>query len=214
MTVRKLLVTLVLVALTASACGIPVDSEPEVISNDQLPDALRPGSSTTTTLPDQLTEEVTIFLVDPGDGVPTLRPVIRQVPVVESGAELEFLVLEQLLIGPTNEEQIDGNLISVIVPAGDEPITVLGLDRAVEGQLTVVLSEPPDTEGENRSVAFAQMVFTLTEMEGIESVRFLARNVDGADEDVSVSTDTDEGDVTRPVSREDYSSLRPAGFTN
>ena len=58
------------------------------------------------------------------------------------------------------------------------------------------------------------MVFTLTEMEGIESVRFLARNVDGADEDVSVSTDTDEGDVTRPVSREDYSSLRPAGFTN
>ena len=167
MSVQRILITLVSVALLVSACGIPVDNEPVVISNDELPTALQPGTSTTTTLPDQLTEEVTIFLVDPGDGEPTLRPVTRQVPVVESGAELEFLVLEQLLIGPTSEEQLDLNLISVVVPASEEPIMVLSLDRAIEGQLTVVLSEPPDTEGENRSVAFAQMVFTLTEMEAV-----------------------------------------------
>lgn len=214
MSVQRILITLVSVALLVSACGIPVDNEPVVISNDELPTALQPGTSTTTTLPDQLTEEVTIFLVDPGDGEPTLRPVTRQVPVVESGAELEFLVLEQLLIGPTSEEQLDLNLISVVVPASEEPIMVLSLDRAIEGQLTVVLSEPPDTEGENRSVAFAQMVFTLTEMEGIDTVRFLVRNEDGVDEDIAVSTDTDEGDVTRPVSRDDYSSLRPIGFDN
>ncbi len=214
MSFQRLLITLVSVALLVSACGIPVDNEPVVISNDELPTALQPGTSTTTTLPDQLTEEVTIFLVDPGDGEPSLRPVTRQVPVVESGAELEFLVLEQLLIGPTSEEQLDLNLISVVVPASEEPIMVLSLDRAIEGQLTVVLSEPPDTEGENRSVAFAQMVFTLTEMEGIDTVRFLVRNEDGVDEDIAVSTDTDEGDVTRPVSRDDYSSLRPIGFDN
>ena len=214
MSFQRLLITLVSVALLVSACGIPVDNEPVVISNDELPTALQPGTSTTTTLPDQLTEEVTIFLVDPGDGEPTLRPVTRQVPVVESGAELEFLVLEQLLIGPTSEEQLDLNLISFVVPASEEPIMVLSLDRAIEGQLTVVLSEPPDTEGENRSVAFAQMVFTLTEMEGIDTVRFLVRNEDGVDEDIAVSTDTDEGDVTRPVSRDDYSSLRPIGFDN
>ena len=62
MSVQRILITLVSVALLVSACGIPVDNEPVVISNDELPTALQPGTSTTTTLPDQLTEEVTIFL--------------------------------------------------------------------------------------------------------------------------------------------------------
>ena len=212
---RRLLIILVAVAVGISACGIPGDSEPEIISNDQLPAALQPGSSTTTTLPIQLnTEQVTIFLVDPGDGEPQLRPVPREVPVVESGADLEFSVLEQLLLGPTQEEQLEENLTSLVVPTGDEPVAILALDRAVEGQLTVVLSETPAIEGEDRTVAFAQMVFTLTEMEGVETVRFLVRTDDGVDADVDVSTDTDEGVVTRPVSRDDYTSLRPLRFTN
>lgn len=213
MTALRSFLAFVAFAVLGAACGIPVDSAPEVISNDQLPTALQPGSSTTTSLPAQLTEEVTIFLVDPGDGEPALRPVVRQVPVVESGTDLEFLILEQLLIGPTSEERLDGNLTSLVVPS-DEQISILALDRAVEQQLTVVLSETPAIEGENRTVAFAQMVFTLTEVDGVETVRFLVRSEDGADEDIPVSTDTDEGDVTRPVSRDDYSSLRPLGFEN
>lgn len=200
-------------ALAFVACGIPVDSEPEVIGNDQLPAALQPGTSTTTTLPAQLTEQVVIYLVDPGDGEPALRPVTRQVPVVESGTDLEFLILDQLLTGPTSEERLDENLTSLVVPS-EEQISILALDRAVEEQLTVVLSETPAIEGENRTVAFAQMVFTLTEVEGVEMVRFLVRNDSGTDEDIFVSTDTDEGDVTRPVSRDDYTSLRPLGFEN
>ena len=210
----KLLVLVLGLALVATSCGIPLDSEPELITNDQLPAALQPGTSTTTTLPPQLTEEVTIYLVDPGDGEPRLRSVIRQVPVVDSGADLETLILEQLLTGPTSEEQLEGNLTTFVVPTSDEPISILGLSRAEDGQLVVTLSETPALEGEDRTVAFAQMVFTLTEVEGIDTIRFLVRNEEGVDQDIPVKTDTDEGDVERPVSRDDYSTLVPVGATN
>jgi len=204
-------------ALLAASCGIPVDSQPEVIANDDLPQALQPGTSTTTTLPPQLTEEVTIYLVDPGDGEPLLRAVPRQVPVVDTGADLELLILQQLIEGPTSEEQLDGNLTTLVVPTSDEPISILGLRRAEgneDNQLVVVLSETPALEGEDRTVAFAQMVFTMTEIEGIDNMRFLVRDEEGVDVDIPVKTDTDEGDVTRPVSRADYSTLRPVGFSS
>lgn len=211
---NRLFAIFVALGMLAAACGIPVDSEPELISNDQLPEALQPGTSTTTTIPaQQLTEDVTIFLIDPGDGEPALRPVIREVPVVESGAELELLIFNQLLVGPTSEEQLEGNLTTLIVPTGDEPISILAFDRDVEDQLSVVLSETPAIEGEDRTAAFAQMVFTITEIDGVDDVRFLVRNEDGVDEDIPVKTDTEEGDVTRPVSRSDYSTLRPVSFT-
>lgn len=211
--IRRLLYVLCAVTLIATGCGIPIDSEPEVIAADQLPEALQPGtSSTTTTLPPQLTENVTIFLVDPGDGVPTLQPVTRQAAVVDSGADLEFLILEQLFQGPTQEEQLDENLTTRLVPAVDDvPISVLDIRRPVEEQLVLVLSETPTLEGQDRTAAFGQIVFTLTELDETSQVRFMIRNEDGTDEDVPVKTDTEEGDVRRPVGREDYSTLVPVG---
>lgn len=209
--VRLWIVGLV-VALVAAACGIPIDSQPEVIASEDLPSVLQPGTSTTTTLPPQLTEDVTIYLVDPGDGQPLLRAVIRQVPVVDSGADLEFLILGQLLEGPTSEEQLDQNLSTRVIPMGDEPITLLAKSTPGEGQLVITLSEAPAIEGEDRAVAFAQIVFTLTEIEGIDSIRFLVRDEDGIGQDIPVNTE--EGVVTRAVERDDYSTLRPTGFEN
>ena len=106
------------------------------------------------------------------------------------------------------------NLSTRVIPAGDEPITVLGKSSPIEGQLVIVLSEAPAIQGQDRTVAFAQIVFTLTEIDGIDRVRFLVRNEEGVDVDIPVKTDTDEGDVTRAVGREDYSTLRPVGFEN
>lgn len=198
----------VLAALGLAACGIPLDEEPEIISRDELPQALQPGTSTTTTLADRLTEDVTIFLIDPGDGeVARLVSAVRQVPVVESGADVERTILEQLLAGPTSEEQLEDNLTTAIVSAGDAPIEVLSLDRPAENQLVVVLSEPPAIEGSDRTVAFAQLVFTLTELNTVDQVRFAVRDENGVDEDISVSTDTEEGDVRRAVGRDDFPSF-------
>jgi spore germination protein GerM len=198
------------IALVLGACGIPLDAEPEVIASEQLPQSLQPGTSTTTTLPDRLTQDVIIYLVDPGDGEASLIPAERQVPVVDVGTtELELLTLEQLLLGPTSEEQLDDNLTTAVVASGDDPIAVLSLRRPVEDQIVVVLSEPPAIEGSERIVSFAQLVYTLTELDTSTRVRFLVLNEAGEEEDMSVKTDTEEGDVRRPVGRDDYSTLAP-----
>lgn len=204
------LVVAVVIALVISACGIPLDAEPEVIASEQLPQSLQPGTSTTTTLPGRLTRDVVIYLVDPGDGEASLIPAERQIPVVDVGkTELELLTLEQLLLGPTSEEQLDDNLTTAVVASGDEPIAVLSLRRPVEDQIVVVLSEPPAIEGSDRIVSFAQLVYTLTELDTSTRVRFLVLNEAGEEEDMSVKTDTEEGDVRRPVGRDDYSTLAP-----
>ncbi len=204
------LVMSIVLVLLVGACGIPLDAEPEVIASDQLPQSLQPGTSTTTTLHDRLTQDVIIFLVDPGDGEASLVPVERQVPVVEVGtAELELLTLEQLLVGPTSEEQLEDNLTTAVVASGDDPIAVLSLRRPVENQIVVVLSEPPAIEGSERIVSFAQLVYTLTQLDTTTRIRFLVLNDAGEEEDMSVKTDTEEGDVRRPVGRDDYSTLAP-----
>ena len=198
----------VVTALVLVSCGIPLDDEPIIIANDELPSSLQTGSSTTTTLPDRLSEEVTIYLVDPGDGEARLVPVVRQVPVVEGGTEIAQVILEQLLAGPTSEEQLEANVTSAIISSNDTPISVLSLERPVENQLVVVLSERPAIEGSDRTVAFAQLVFTLTELSNVDQVRFAVRSEGGNDEDISVSTDTEDGDVRRAVDRTDFPSFR------
>ncbi len=193
-----------------SGCGIPLDSEPQVIASESLPQTLQPGSSTTTTLPSQLTEDVTIYLVNPGGGVASLVPVTRQVPVVrEGGKSIEVIILEQLLLGPTSEEQLEDNLTTSVVSSGDDPIEVLDLRRPVDGQIVVVLSEAPALEGSDRVVSFGQLVYTLTEINTVDRVRFLVVDDAGEEQDIAVKTDTEEGDVRRPVGRSDYLTLSP-----
>lgn len=208
-TLRPLSLVLAL-SLALLGCGIPLDNEPEVIAAEALPQSLQPGSSTTTTLPSLLTQDVTIYLINPGDGEASLVPVERQVPVVSEGDEqIEVLILEHLLLGPTSEEQLEDNLTTAVVSSGDDPIEVLDLRRPVEGQIVVVLSEAPALEGSDQVVSFAQLVYTLTEINTVDRVRFLVINEAGEEEDISVKTDTEEGDVRRPVGRDDYMSLSP-----
>ncbi len=206
----RLLSLVLALSLALLGCGIPLDNEPEVIAAEALPQSLQPGSSTTTTLPSLLTQDVTIYLINPGDGEASLVPVERQVPVVSEGDEqIEVLILEHLLLGPTSEEQLEDNLTTAVVSSGDDPIEVLDLRRPVEGQIVVVLSEAPALEGSDQVVSFAQLVYTLTEINTVDRVRFLVINEAGEEEDISVKTDTEEGDVRRPVGRDDYMSLSP-----
>ena len=199
-------------ALVLSGCGVPLDNEVEIVASEQLPEVLQPGSSTTssTTIPDRLAEDVVIFLVDPGDGEPSLEPVERQVASVEADEGLEEAVLDQLILGPTSEEQLELNLTTAVVSSEDAPLEVLTIDLPAEQQLVVTLSAPPGIEGSDRLVTFAQLVFTLTELDTVSQVRFLVRNEAGEDEEIAVRTDTEEGDVRRAVNRNDYLSLFPA----
>ena len=202
-------VLFILLALVAAACGVPVDDEPQIIASERLPEVLQPGSSTTTTVPDRLAEDVVIYLVDPGDGEASLVPVDRQVTLADAENSIEVSVLELLLVGPTSEEQLDLNLTTAVVSSEDAPLEVLEVARETDEQIVVVLSVAPAIEGSERLVTFAQLVYTLTELEGVSQVRFAVRDEAGEDEEISVRTDTEEGDVRRPVDRTDYLTLFP-----
>lgn len=204
---RRILLALTLIIV---GCGVPLDDEPQIVASDSLPEVLQPGTSTTTTVPERLADDVVIYLVDPGDGEPSLEPVERQVPSADAAERLEEIVLEQLIIGPTSEEQLDLNLTTAVVSSEDAPLEVLSVEEPADQQIVVVLSAPPAIEGSDRLVTFAQFVFTLTELDTVSSVRFAVRNEAGEDEDISVRTDTEEGDVRRAVDRDDYLSLFPA----
>ncbi|MGI9614516.1 MAG: GerMN domain-containing protein [Acidimicrobiales bacterium] len=210
---RRRLAAVFLLALAAGACGIPLDDRPQIISAEELPGTLQPPevatTTTSTTVSPRLSEDVLIYLVDPASGTSDLVPISRQVPVVVGGIEIERLALEQLLLGPTTEEQLEIDLTTFVVPSGDAPIEVFEIRRPTDDQVSVVLSEAPAIEGGERTTAFAQMVFTLTQFDDVERVQFLVRNEAGEDEFIAVKTDTDEGDVTRPVDRSDFSTLAP-----
>ncbi len=205
----KIAATLALVCVAVSACGVPLDDEPQVIASQDLPEVLQPGESTTTTLLDRLAEDVLIYLVDPGDGEPSLVPVERQVTLTDAATIIELAVLEQLLAGPTSEEQLDLNLTTAVVSSEDAPLEVLDVDTQTDEDIIVVLSAPPAIAGSDRLVTFAQLVYTLTELPNVDQVRFTIRNDAGEIEDIAVRTDTEEGDVRRAVDRTDYLSLLP-----
>ena len=126
----RVLSRLFVLALIVAGCGVPLDDEAEVIASEQLPEVLQPGSSNTTptTIPDRLAEEVVIYLVDPGDGEPSLEPVSRQVASVEANDGLEASVLDLLILGPTSEEQLDLNLTTAVVSSEDVPLEVITVE--------------------------------------------------------------------------------------
>jgi spore germination protein GerM len=194
------------VLLTLAACGIPLDSEPEIIAADDLPAGLRTQEvGTTSTVLESIAEEITIYLVRPADdGTNLLEPVIRQVAAVES-TDLARSALEQVFAGPTAEEREE--LITLAVGSTDEPIQVEETRRPAEGRLVVVLSELPSIEGRERVTAFAQMVFTVTAFETVDEVRFQVTNDAGEPEFITVNTD--DGDVNAFVGPDDYNSLAP-----
>lgn len=199
----------VIAALLMVSCGVPLDDEPQIIASEALPEVLQPGTSTTTTVPDRLAEDVVIYLVDPGDGEPSLVPVERQITSDEADESVERAVLQQLLLGPTTEEQLDLNLTTAVVSSEDAPLEVLEVSHETDSQIVVVLSAAPAIEGSDRLVTFAQLVYTLTEIDDASQVRFAVQNEAGQNEEISVRTDTEEGDVRRAVDRTDYLSLFP-----
>ncbi len=206
---RTLGAVLSVCAVALASCGIPLDDEPQVVASGELPEVLQPGTATTSTVPDRLGTDIVIYLVDPGDGEPSLIPVERQVASVDAAEGLEEAVLEQLIAGPTSEEQLEDNLTTAVVSSEDTPLAVLTIERPADQQIVVVLSTSPAIEGSDRLVTFAQLVYTLTELPSVSQVRFVVRNEAGEDEDISVRTDTEEGDVRRAVDRTDYLTLSP-----
>jgi spore germination protein GerM len=182
-----------LALLLAGACSAPVDSGPRTIREASLPAALREetSSTTTTTGPGGESEEVTVYFINAEQ---RLGPVKRRVtsPVTVKK------VLEKLFAGPTDAERLSGLHTAI---SGDT--AVLGAD--VDHQIATVNVSKDFAFGPvpEQIIAFAQVVFTAVEVDGVIGVLF-ARNGKRL-----VVAQGDGSSTSVPLSRAAYPQVTP-----
>jgi len=163
----RALLALVPVLVLAAGCSAPVDSGPKTLRAASIPADLRQETSTTTTtvISTGESEEVTVYFIgsDKTTGTDRLLPVKRRVspPVTVSK------VLQTLFAGPTSQERLQG-LRTAISP----DTTILG--APIESHIATVnvsgnfaLGTPQDQIN-----AFAQVVFTTVDVDGVTGVVF------------------------------------------
>ena len=180
--------------LVVAACGVPQDPAPRVLDASALPEELAiPSTTTTSTEAPVPRQSVYLYFVD---GEALSEPVERE---LATPAGL-LASLEALFEGPTEEEASAG--LTSVIPA---ETVILGSDLT-NGVLQVNLAEGAleQIEGALQSLAIAQLVFTATEIPGVEWLWVLIEGEPRA-------LPTDEGDVEAPVGRVHYASLGPPG---
>lgn len=184
--------------LGVTGCGLRANDTPHDIAAEDLPPDLG-GAAPTTTAPTSqspTTAAVTIYYLVQQDGVTKLHGVSRNVADASRARDR----LSALLAPPTPDEQASGILTSI-------PATTLLVDSQLveaDDELIVDLSRSLfDVQGQELRNAFAQIVWTATELDGVRRVRFL---VDGEE-----FRAPDENGIEQPgaVTRSNYDTLRP-----
>lgn len=198
-TVRAMALPLALLTLVAAAgCGLDADSEPQAIAVDDLPgDLLDPNPPTTTTTPDpSALTAVTVYLIKREGDTTLLAPVERRVTDPTRAAER----INALLTPTSAEEQQEGLISSIATDTVLLRATLISENRELVVDLSSAIF---DVQGQELANAFAQLVWTVTELEGVRQVRFMvdgeafrAPNAEGVEQDGAVT-------------RSDYSALAP-----
>jgi spore germination protein GerM len=157
----------VLGAGVLGACGIPADSEPRAITEDQIPDA-------TTTIPDVgdegQTRSVELYFTRFDGSRDVLTTVQHEVPTGgESGRPTPATVLEALLSGVSADDASDPAVVTKI-PADTSLASQPELNGGI---LTVDLNNGiRGVQGDGARLAFGQMVCTVDLLTGVEGVVF------------------------------------------
>ncbi|MEM9712484.1 MAG: GerMN domain-containing protein [Actinomycetota bacterium] len=198
MTLRRL-VLLVVVALT-TACGVPTDSAPRDLAADRLPDGLLPEQTTTTTTVAGSADDpisLTVYLVD---GEELVRQTAR---TATDDSPSEMISQLQRL----TDRDRDAGLRTLITPDVSLVSPTQSQEMTAGRTLRLPLSDEfYAAEGRNRSLAAAQLVFTITATGRFDAVLF----VDGEDEPQLIPTSESElPDQPRPMTRLDFSGFNP-----
>ncbi len=187
---RSLLAVIVAALAALAACGVPADDSPRAIGSGRLPpDLLEPVSTTPTTDPVGGERTVLVYFLDGAVVRSVTREVASRTPEAALGA---------LVAGVTPE---DPPGLSTAIPDGLRVAQVQRIDNTLVVELS---AEIGDIGAQLQQAAFAQIVYTATELSGVEGVRFRV-----GDRDLPVLTDA--GAKTEPVGRGDFRSLRPSG---
>jgi hypothetical protein len=188
---RSLSVLVVVTLVFVAGCRVPSDSSPRAIPEDQVSfDLLAPS---TTQPPPTLpipTETAAIYLIGPE----RLEKVERSVPAPRNLGT----VLATLVQGPTSAESrrglrssIDAQS-SVVSTLSEGPTAVINMSNGFSG-----------IGVQNQIAGLAQLVFTATELPGVQNVLI---QVDSQ----AISVQRGDGSTTsQPLTRADYSAFAP-----
>jgi spore germination protein GerM len=190
-----LVAVLVALAVAAVACGVPADDQARPIPDDALPFDLSPpvsGDQPATSGP--FTEVVYFY----DAGIERLVPVQRPV-------EARFSVEDRLnaLLGGLVQEDIDRSLATFLA----DGTALASPPEIVENRVVVLDFNGAFTEGQandDHRKAVAQVVWTVTDIEGISAVLF-ERNGE-----VQREVNGDGEQVAGPLNRSDFLGLGPA----
>ena len=186
---RALALALGAVVLTGG-CGIGPQDEPEDLDVGSLPSVTATPTTSAAGFPVRLW-----FLRED-----RLVEVRRSAPDPAPDTALDLLAE-----GPTPEEAREGLTTAV---SGAPTILDGPADGDADGVVTVDV--PPaftGVAGDDQLRAVAQVVWTVTEFDGVDAVRFTT-------EDEPLEVPTDQGLSDQPVDRDDYASLAPAEGTD
>ena len=195
MSKRWLLGMLAVLVVVIASCGIPEDGSPRALEADDLPTELTEPPATPSPTPTEVpiaTTTVLIYLVDADQFVVGVE---RDLPV----PLLFKSVIEELILGPTQQEADEQGLTSVL------PLETIVLDvELVDDTLVINLAEGTLQEigSELLTIGIAQLVYTATELDGIDQVLI---QIEGEFRTLP----TDEGDTQDRVSRDLYRSFDP-----
>jgi len=179
------------IALLAS-CGLPKDSSPRAISPDKVPFGLL-GPSSTAPGNEPGGETFTLYFVRNERLQGTVRRLVS--PRIDD-------VLTALIAGPAQE---DSSTLKSAIPTE----TKVQRTELNNGILTIVLSkEILGPQGPVQESAFAQLVYTATDLDGVSQVQFRVVGADG--NETAATPQTDSGAKEGPLTRADYASLAPA----
>jgi spore germination protein GerM len=171
-----------LIVLVIAGCGVDPQSAPEDIAISPIP-AVTSEPTTGSAGP-----EVTLWFLADERLTPLTRPASESTPAT---------ALELLAEGPDPGEA-DAGLTTAVAR---QPFAVD--DPDADGVLTVEVTRTfSSVSGDDQLREVAQVVWTATEFDGVDAVRF-------ATDGEALEVPTDLGLSDEPVDRDDYASLAP-----
>jgi spore germination protein GerM len=195
-----------LVALTlllgAGGCGLSANREPQAIPPENLPPGLLdPNPSSSTTLPESgATTTITVYFLARDGDTTLLAPVEREVKTTE--ASMPGARIAPLFAQPTPEEQDLGFTTSI--PADTKLLRAPSPAKEGDDLVIDLSSELFSVQGQELANAFAQIVWTVSEIDGVSGVRFLRDGVEIA------ALDAEGTEQQGAVTTADYRSLAPS----
>jgi hypothetical protein len=177
--------------LALFACGLPRDSAPRQIADDNVPFELLGPSTTTPGNNVSGGQPVRLYFLDGTQ----LRSVNRSLPNRDPQD-----VLNELVKG-VNDKDPAG--VTTAIPKGTQ---IVGVARDGTTLVVTLNNAFLTIAGAEQKNAFGQLVYTATDLD-VSGVRFRVVDASGTEQDVQPATDV--GQKQGPLTRLDFLSLQP-----